>query len=137
VLREKAGRSLLPIFVAQGEGQAIAAGLGRGPATSREEGTGLLASSLSALGARLLRVELDLRPPARFSARVIYVQGGRRVAVAARPSDAVALAVGPRAPIYATRAVMEKAALSPADVSRMHREVDRDAEDPPAAELEL
>ncbi len=69
----------------------------------------LLSAVIAALGARLLRVEIDARRGDIFYAklRLRDEKGGER-AVDCRPSDAVALALREEAPIYVAEDVLEE-----------------------------
>lgn len=120
VLKEKSGRTLLPIFVGRSEGVAIDLRMKHAP-SSRPLAADLLEKTIGALGGRVLRVEIRSVQAALFRARVTLQQGDRRLEVEARPSDSVALAVTARAPIFATRQVMEEAGLTRQDLGRLRR----------------
>jgi bifunctional DNase/RNase len=139
VLREKNGAALLPIFVARAEGAALDHRLKQAP----QGGTGsggdaeprptvdpndLLAKTIAALGGKVTRVEIKMIREAIFRAQVTLQQGDQKLEVEARPSDSVALALAWNAPIFATREVMDKAALSPEDLERMRKSGDGDDE---------
>lgn len=117
VLRQKGSATVLPIFVGKNEGTAIDLRLKRAPA-GRPLAGDLLDRTIHALGGRVTRVRIEGGDSAVFVARVTLQQAGRRVEVEARPSDSVALAVASRAPIFATRAVLEQAGLTEADLKR-------------------
>ena len=85
ILKEAARDRYLPIWIGPWEASAIAMKL-----------QGLIISELA---------------DETFHARILLVRDGRSVEVDARPSDALALAVRSKVPIYAAEAVLEQAAL--------------------------
>jgi bifunctional DNase/RNase len=118
VLREKRGASMLPIFVGRGEAAAIDLRLKRAP-SPRPLSADLLEQAIGALGGKVVRVDIRGVQAALFRARVTVQQGDKRVELEARPSDSVALAMAARAPIYASREVMDEAALSRGDLEKL------------------
>jgi hypothetical protein len=92
----------------------------------------LLDHVMKELGGEIVRVQIDDLKDDVFIGTVYIRKDGRIVQVDARPSDAVALAIGSRAPIFVARPVVDRAALHPEDI--------RDGEpkaSPPAAVLSL
>ena len=71
----------------------------------------LFATTLEELGARIDRVVISELADETFHARILLERDGRTVEVDARPSDALALAVRSKVPIFAAEAVLEQAAL--------------------------
>jgi bifunctional DNase/RNase len=93
------GRSL-PIWIGLFEAQAIAVEL-EGVAEPRPATHDLMKEIVSALGGRLDRVVVGQLEHDTYLARLELEQsGGRRVTVDARPSDAIALALRLRRPIF-------------------------------------
>ena len=68
----------------------------------------LLASTIMALGARLLTVEIVEQRDSSYIALLRLVRDGAEVAVDTRPSDAIALALRQSAPILVDDKVMEE-----------------------------
>jgi bifunctional DNase/RNase len=112
VLREQDGERLLPITIGRYEAHAILRATGRAPA-GRPGAHDLLASVIARLGGTLERVLIhDLREDTFFSQLELVGEHGL-MEVDCRTSDAVALAVRLEAPIFATREVVERAAVLP------------------------
>ncbi len=110
VLLDEAGRRILPIWVGPSEGQAIAARLleWQPPRPLTYE---LMASMLDAAGAQVDEVRIEALKQGVFYA-VAKLRGGDRVReVDARPSDAIALALRTRSPIYASDEVLAEAGV--------------------------
>ena len=109
VLRDATGDAVLPIWVGIFEANAIAVMLER-IAPPRPMTHDLLRSLLDTLRARVERVVItDLRDNT-FYALIHLLRGDERLAVDARPSDAMALALRANAPIFVEDAVLEKSA---------------------------
>ncbi|HET9594261.1 MAG TPA: bifunctional nuclease family protein [Anaeromyxobacteraceae bacterium] len=121
VLREKGGSTVLPIFMGRAEATAIEMRLKQAPA-SRPVAGDLLEKTIAALGGKVLSAEIRSVASVFFDARVTLQQGERQLDVEARASDAVALAVRSRAPIFATRQVMEEAGLTEKDLERFRQD---------------
>lgn len=121
VLRDKGVGTFLPIFVGRTEGAALGARLRRGVPSPRPGTADLLERAIAALGGRVARVAIEGEQAPLLRGRVLVAQGERRVELEARPSDAVALAVAARAPIFATRRVLSEAGLSRDDLARLRR----------------
>jgi bifunctional DNase/RNase len=79
----------------------------------------LLKSMIRELGGRVVHILInDLRSDVYY-ARVVIDMGGKQIEVDSRPSDAIALAVRAKSPIFVAEAVMERAAIEPEeDVER-------------------
>lgn len=76
----------------------------------------LLDSLVNKLGGHITKVHVDDIKDDVFVGRV-YVQRGQEVInVDARPSDAIALALGARAPIFVAEQVIERAGIRPEDI---------------------
>ena len=110
ILADPVGGTTLPVGIGLGEAPAIAAELD-GIELERPMTHQLTASLLDAAGARIVRVELRDSVRAKLSAAVIVERGDGQVAErAARPSDAIALALHVGAPIAVAVAVLDRAA---------------------------
>jgi uncharacterized protein len=112
ILREAERERYLPIWIGSWEAQAIAMRL-QGVETERPLTHDLLASVLTSLGARVRRIIVSDLEDETYRARIVVAHAGGEVDIDARPSDAIALAVRVAAPIYATEAVLDRAAVEP------------------------
>lgn len=129
VLRQKGGPSLLPILIGMSEGLAIDQKLKKPPAR-RPEASDLLEHAIGALGAKVVRVEIQGPQAPLFRARVILNQGGRQVEVEGRPSDSVTLALASHAPIFTSPELLADAGLTPSDLARLRTRNGRSDEPP-------
>ena len=110
LLREQEGERFLPIWIGPVEAMAISSAID-GVEPPRPQTHDLLSSVIEALGATLTRVVVtELRDNIFFADLVLDVEG-RQVVVSSRPSDAVALAVRTRAPVFARPAVLDEAGI--------------------------
>ncbi len=114
---------LLPIFIGGTEAVSIALRLRNQPAP-RPLTHDLLDSVIRQLGGELVKVQVD-RMTAGIFVGSIFVRtatGTRRID--ARPSDAIALAIGNRVPIYVARAVLDQSGLEPKDLESTEASLD-------------
>lgn len=106
--------SVVPIFIGGTEGASIDARM-RGTPRERPLTHDLLDHVLEKLHAQLVQVQVDeLRDTEDGGVFIgsIYVRASGRVfKLDARPSDAIALAIGDHAPIYVARQVIDKVGL--------------------------
>ncbi len=122
ILKEKAADRYLPIWIGLAEADAIAVKL-QDIAVPRPLTHDLLTSVLKALGAVVDYIIVnDLRNDT-FYAKINLSVDGKRLEIDSRPSDAIALAVRVKAPIYAEESVLEKAGI----------EIDRETGKPKAS----
>lgn len=106
VLTDLNGEKALPIWIGVFEAEAITRGL-EDTITLRPMTHDLLKQILDTLHAPLLRVVIhDLKENTYYAHLYVEVDGQERI-VDSRPSDAIALAVRVKAPIYITRSVLE------------------------------
>ena len=111
ILRTKEGESLLPIFVGLFEANAIAQQLD-GSLSPRPMTHDLLGNLIDALHARVDRVVItDLRDNT-FFALIHLIRNGEKVELDARPSDAMALALRVKVPIFVEDTVIERSSAS-------------------------
>lgn len=108
VLKEKGGKRELSIFVGLPEAQAIAREL-RGETPPRPLTHDLLRSVIEAMGGKVKYVLVDDLRDNTYYAKIVLANG-RETAVDSRPSDALALALRARAPIYVSQSVLARAA---------------------------
>jgi bifunctional DNase/RNase len=110
ILKESTAERYLPIWIGPAEADAIAVQL-QGIAVPRPLTHDLLQSIIGALGARIDHIVVnDLRNDT-FFARIILKVDGSDMEIDSRPSDAIALAVRAKAPIYADESVLDKAGI--------------------------
>ena len=75
----------------------------------------LLKSMIRELGGKVVHILInDLRHDVYY-ARIVVDMGGKQIEVDSRPSDAVALAVRTKVPIFVADPVMERHAIEPED----------------------
>ncbi len=110
LLREQEGERFLPIWIGPVEAMAISSAID-GVAPPRPQTHDLLTSVIEALGAAVVRVVVtELRQNVFFADLVLSIDG-REVIVSSRPSDAVALAVRTKAPVFARPEVLDEAGI--------------------------
>ncbi len=112
ILRETDQSRYLPIWIGNYEADAITMEL-LGRTVPRPQTHDLLKSVIDAVGARVSHVLVNDLSNDTFFARIVMDQDGRKVEVDSRPSDAIALAVRVKAPIFVADSVMERAAIVP------------------------
>jgi hypothetical protein len=110
ILKEKAAERYLPIWIGPAEADAIAVKL-QEVAVPRPLTHDLLGSVIEALGANVSAIIVnDLRNDT-FFAKILLTSDGSQLEVDSRPSDAIALAVRVKVPIYAEETVLDKAGI--------------------------
>jgi uncharacterized protein len=108
MLEDSAGGRSLPIVIGEGEAQSIALEL-RGLNPGRPLTYDLIKNILSSTGNHVDRVEVnDLRDQTYYA--TIQLDNGRH-SVDSRPSDAIAVALATRAPIYVSPRLFESSAM--------------------------
>jgi uncharacterized protein len=108
ILKDKEGDRVLPIWVGIFEANAIALQI-ENIATPRPMTHDLLRNIITDLEGRVDRVVVSDLKENTFYAIVHLTVRGERIAVDARPSDAIALALRTRAPILVEETVIENA----------------------------
>ena len=112
ILRETDQDRYLPIWIGPYEADAIAMEL-LGKTAPRPQTHDLLKSVIDTMGVRVSHVLVsDLRDDT-FFARIVMDKNGEKVEVDSRPSDAIALSVRVKAPIFVADLVMERAGIVP------------------------
>lgn len=101
----------VPIFIGQLETQAILIGFGGVP-MPRPLTHDLLLNVFRRLEVDLQRVEINELHDGTFYARVVLEKNGEEIVLDARPSDAVALAVRRKCPVFVAESVVEAAGIS-------------------------
>lgn len=108
ILKDKEGDRVLPIWVGIFEANAIALQIENIP-TARPMTHDLLRNIITDLDGRVDRVVVSDLKDNTFFAVIHMTVRGERVAVDARPSDAIALALRTRAPILVEESVIDNA----------------------------
>ncbi len=110
VLKEYDGEHYLPIWIGPFEADAITVQL-QGVEVTRPMTHDLLMSIITRLEAQVTRVLIHDLHSETFFATVVIDTDGEIVEVDARPSDAIALAVRARVPIFVAETVMNRAGI--------------------------
>jgi uncharacterized protein len=112
ILKDSREERYLFIWIAQDMAMAIAQEL-QGARLQRPLTHDLLKSVISAMGGRVVEVAITELRDAIYHARITIEVDGRRIDVDSRTSDAIALAVRVKCPIYADESVLAEAAVVP------------------------
>jgi bifunctional DNase/RNase len=113
VLKDTTQDRYLPIWIGQFEAEAITIELQEAE-QKRPLTHDLLKSTIAAMGGKVVHILInDLRNDIFYARVVIELAPERQVEVDARPSDAIALAVRTKSPIFVSEAVMDKSAVEP------------------------
>jgi uncharacterized protein len=125
ILRDKDGQKVLPIWVGTFEANAIALQM-ENISTPRPMTHDLLRNVIHDLKASVQKVVVCDLQDNTFYALIYLAVGGDTVAIDARPSDAIALALRTRAPIFVEDTVIDHAktvdlAADKADADRLHK----------------
>ena len=125
ILRDKDGQRVLPIWVGVFEANAIALQI-ENVTTPRPMTHDLLKNVIQDLRGRIEKIVVSDLKENTFYALIYLTVGGDVMAVDARPSDAIALALRTRAPIYVEETVIDNAktvdfSTEKADSDRLHK----------------
>lgn len=112
ILKDVEGERYLPIWIGPCEADAITVEL-QEVEVARPLTHDILKNVIAALGGKVVRVEISDLKTDIFYATVIIDQKGKTIEIDSRSSDALALAVRAKAPIYVHDEVMNKAAITP------------------------
>ena len=120
LLQEETGQELLPIWIGPLEAMAISVVLGN-VSVERPLTHDLCINVLHSLKVRLGGVELvDVREGAYYANLVLLLENGETRRLDCRPSDAVALSLRAKAPIRASRALLQRSAAAPGSCTLAH-----------------
>ena len=108
ILRDKDGQKVLPIWVGVFEANAIALQM-ENVATPRPMTHDLLKNVISDLKADIQKIVVSDLKENTFYALIYLLVNGEPVAIDARPSDAIALALRASAPIFVEDSVIDHA----------------------------
>lgn len=112
ILKDVEGERYLPIWIGPCEADAITVEL-QEVEVARPLTHDILKNVIAALGGKVVRVEISDLKTDIFYATVIIDQKGKTIEIDSRSSDALALAVRAKVPIYVHDEVMSKAAITP------------------------
>ena len=107
VLKEVDGERAFPIVIGNWEAVAIDRNI-KGKKTPRPMTHDLIENVISGLDCTLDRIVVTELKDRTFYARLVLRRNGKMVEVDSRPSDAIALAVQMKAPIYVNESVLEE-----------------------------
>jgi hypothetical protein len=108
ILRDKDGQRVLPIWVGVFEANAIALQI-ENVTTPRPMTHDLLRNVIQDLRGRIEKIVVSDLKDNTFYALIYLTVGGEVMAIDARPSDAIALALRSRAPIFVEEKVIDHA----------------------------
>jgi uncharacterized protein len=111
ILKATKQERYLFIWIAHAEAYAIAVEL-QGTNPPRPLTHDLLKNVLSELGAKIVSIVISDLIEDIFYARIVLDVAGRHVEIDARPSDAIALSVRTKTPIYVDESVLERAGMT-------------------------
>jgi uncharacterized protein len=111
VLKERDSDRYLPIWIGNNEADAIVIQL-QNVSVPRPQTHDLLKSVVTQMGGKVERIVVNDLSDDVFYARIIVDMKGQYVDIDSRPSDAIALAVRVKAPIFVEDSVLEKAGVS-------------------------
>ena len=125
ILRDKEGQKVLPIWVGIFEANAIALQI-ENISTPRPMTHDLLRNVIQDLNASVQKIVVSDLQENTFYALIYLSLNGDTVAIDARPSDAIALALRTKAPIFVEEVVIDNAkTMDPssekADADRLHK----------------
>jgi bifunctional DNase/RNase len=125
ILRDKAGQKVLPIWVGVPEANAIALQM-ENVAPPRPMTHDLLRNVIQDLKASVQKIVVCDLQDNTFYALIYLLVNGETLAIDARPSDAIALALRTRSPIFVEDSVIDNASLAElssekADAERLHK----------------
>ena len=110
ILKETEGERYLPIWIGTFEAEAIAMAL-QGVEAGRPLPYDILNTVITDLGGEVRRIVVTAIRDDVFHASIVVEAAGRQIALDSRSSDAIALAVRSKAPIFVDELVMSRAAV--------------------------
>jgi bifunctional DNase/RNase len=118
VLVAREDGSVLPLFVDETAAVAIAFRL-IGHPTPHPLAQDLLDRIVPSLGAHLTEVRIDDVKDHVYTSHVVIKRANQEVVLEARPSDAVAMALSAKAPVFVSRKVMSEAGITRAEIDAL------------------
>ena len=111
ILKATKQERYLFVWIGQAEAYAIAVEL-QGTPSPRPITHDLLKNVISELGARIVSIIVSDLVEEVYYARIVLDVSGRHVEIDSRPSDAIALAVRAKTPIYVEDSILERAGVT-------------------------
>lgn len=118
VLVSKDGKTMLPIFVDEAAAVSIAFRLAQ-RAPPHPLAQDLLDAVVSGMGGRVTEVRIDSLEDDIFVGRIVIRHDDQDLALAARPSDSIAMALKGGAPILANRQVLDQAGITEQEIDAL------------------
>lgn len=122
LLKDIHAERYLPIWIGQYEADAITTELHEKRLHQRPLTHDLLKSVVERMGGKIVHILINDMRKEIFFARLVVEVDGKQVEIDSRPSDAIAIAVRAKAPIFVADEVMDKSAVEP------EAEIDMDEE---------
>ena len=110
ILKDAGSRRFLPIWIGQFEATSILMEI-QGVKPSRPLTHDLLTSIIGKLKATVQRIVINDLKDGTFFAKIHLTRNGTKLIIDSRPSDAIALAVRVKVPIFADEKVVDKASI--------------------------
>ncbi|WP_199749667.1 bifunctional nuclease family protein [Corallococcus sp. AB038B] len=123
VLTTKDGETVLPLFVDEGAAVSIAFRLAERP-PPQPLSQDLLDDVVNKLGGKVTEVRIDDLRDNVYSGRVFLQQGKKELALDARPSDSIAMAMHSQARIRVTRKVLAMAGITRSEIEALQKQQD-------------
>jgi uncharacterized protein len=114
----------LPIWIGQPETDAITIELQERRLHKRPMTHDLLRNIIDEMGAKLVHILVNDVRNDIFYARLVVEIDGRQVEIDSRPSDAIAVAVRAKAPIFVNESVMLKSSVEPEEEIDIYADLD-------------
>src|SRR5436305_327390 len=127
ILKATKQERYLLIWIGQPEAYAIAVEL-QGTSSQRPLAHDLLKNVISELGAKIVSIVVSDLIDEVYYARIVLDVAGRHVEIDARPSDAIALAVRAKTPIYVEDSILEHAGVA-LEQDEPHKHLSKSATD--------
>lgn len=110
ILKEKSSQRYLPIWIGPAEAESIAIKL-QDVSVPRPLTHDLITEIIGELGAKISAIVVSDLTNDTFFAKIVLDHDGGQVEIDSRPSDAIALAVRTKVPIYVDEGVLERAGV--------------------------
>lgn len=110
ILKEKSSQRYLPIWIGPAEAESIAIKL-QDVSVLRPLTHDLITNIIGELGAKISAIVVSDLTDDTFFAKIVLDHDGDQVEIDSRPSDAIALAVRTKVPIYVDEGVLERAGV--------------------------
>lgn len=130
ILREREADRYLPIWIGIYEAEAITIAL-QSVEVSRPLTHDLIKNIFQKLDARVSHIEVVALREDTFYGNIVIEAGGRTIRIDSRPSDAIAVAVRTRVPIFVAKSVMDAAGILPEEDLREEEKEESLPPEPP------